>query len=357
MSRINFGLIGAGWRVDFFMRIAAALPDKFGVVGVVARDPEKGKAFTERWGVPTFRTTEELFALKPAFVVVSVPWNVSVDMLEKCAANGIPALAETPPAPDIVGLEKLSKLIREGAKIQIAEQYFLQPLHAALLAVAHSGRIGVPNQAQISVAHGYHGISLIRKYLGIGFENAKITATSFSTPIVNSPGRNGPPKTEQIVDSLQVVARFEFESGKIGFYDFTGDQYFSYVRGPRLLVRGERGEIDGETVRFLLSADVGVNVPMRREDIGLRGNLEGYSHRGYTLGSDYVYQNPFPTGRLADDEIAIATVLEGMARYANGGKAVYGLADAAQDRYLDICMEEAVRTGKPVQTSMQIWAV
>lgn len=354
---VTFGIIGAGWRTEFFLRIAQALPDRFSVCGVVVRNPEKATAFARQWNVPTFATPEEMFAAtEPALVVVSVPWGVSVEMLLKCAKRGIPALGETPPAPDVVGLTTLTQHVRAGAKIQVAEQYFAQPLHAARLSVIASGKIGAPSQAQVSVAHGYHGISLMRKYLGIGFENATITATRIVSPLVNSPGRNGPPATEKVVDSAQVIARFDFENGKTGIFDFTGDQYFSYVRGPRLLVRGERGEIEGETVRYLLDVATGVTVPLLRQDTGHLGNLEGYYHRGYTLGETSVYRNPFAPARLADDEIAIAAALEGTARYAEGGPDFYSLADAAQDRYLDICVEEAVRTGAPVQTTSQAWA-
>lgn len=353
---INFGIIGAGWRTEFFLRIVQALPDRFSVTGVVVRNPEKAERFARQWNVPTFGTAEELFATNPALVIVSVPWGVSVEMLQKCADHGIAALGETPPAPDVAGLNVLTARVKAGAKIQVAEQYFAQPLHAARLAVVASGKIGTPSQAQVSVAHGYHGISLMRKYLGIGFENATITATRIVSPLVNSPGRNGPPATEKVVDSAQIIARFDFENGKTGIFDFTGDQYFSYVRGPRLLVRGERGEIEGETVRYLLDAATGVSVPLLRQDTGHLGNLEGYNHRGYTLGGEYVYRNPYTPGRLADDEIAIAAAIEGTARYAEGGPDFYSLADAAQDRYLDICIEEALRTGKPVETTSQAWA-
>ncbi|MDX1931602.1 MAG: Gfo/Idh/MocA family oxidoreductase [Capsulimonadales bacterium] len=354
---ITFGVIGAGWRTDFFMRIAAALPDRFAVSGVVIRNADKATAFTGRWNVPTFGTAEEMLdATTPDLVVVSVPWGVSVSMLRLCAERGVPALGETPPAPDVEGLNELATLVRQNAKIQVAEQYFAQPLHAARLTVVRSGRIGTPSQAQVSVAHGYHGISLMRKYLGIRFENATITARRVVSPIVNSPGREGPPETEKVVDSGQMLAHFEFENGKTGLFDFTGDQYFSFIRGPRLLVRGERGEIENETVRFLLDATAGVRLSLQREDTGHLGNLEGYHHRGYTLGAEYVYRNPFAPGRLADDEIAIAAALAGTAAYAQGGPDFYSLADAAQDRYLDIRMEEAARTGAPVTTDTQAWA-
>jgi len=353
---IPFGIVGAGWRAEFFLRIARALPDRFTVTGVVARSAEKGEAFTRTWGVPTFRTLDDLLTAEPRlpFVVASVPWEVSPPLLTECAEKGLPVLAETPPAPDIARLAALYAL---GARIQVAEQYAFQPLHAARIAVARSGRIGRVTQAQVSAAHGYHGTSLIRRYLGVDFENVTVTATRFVTPLVQSPGRSGPPAEERVVDSGQVIAHLRFEDGRFGVFDFTGDQYFSYIRGPRVLVRGERGEIEQETVRWLVDQKTGMTAPLTRVDTGHGGNLEGYYHRGYTLSGEWIYRNPVAPGRLADDEIAIATLLEGMAAYAEGGPDIYSLADAAQDRYLDLLIEEALRTGAPAASSTQPWAM
>ena len=39
--------------------------------------------------------------------------------------------------------------------------------HQAQFAVAQSGRLGLITQAQVSAAHGYHGISVIRRFLGV----------------------------------------------------------------------------------------------------------------------------------------------------------------------------------------------
>lgn len=61
-------------------------------------------------------------------------------------------------------------------------------------------------QAQISVGHGYHGVSLLRKYLGVGFENCVIRAWEFANPIVEGPGRAGYPEKEQIIQDRQQFA-------------------------------------------------------------------------------------------------------------------------------------------------------
>ena len=39
------------------------------------------------------------------------------------------------------------------------------------------------------------------------------------------------------------IALFEFASGKIGLYDFSGEQYHSFIRSRHIIVRGRDGEL------------------------------------------------------------------------------------------------------------------
>jgi hypothetical protein len=138
-------------------------------------------------------------------------------------------------------------------------------------------------------------------------------------------------------------------------YDFTGDQYFSWVRARSILIRGERGEIRNDEVRILKDFATPVFLPLLRQDNGQDGNHEGYWHKGILAGSDWVYRNPFPNAPLSDDEIAVAVALAGMGETVRSGKPVYSFAEAAQDQYLSLCIDEAVKTGAPVKTVTQPW--
>jgi predicted dehydrogenase len=338
------------------MRIAQALPNRFSVKGVVVRNEDKGRDFEAKWGVPTFRTMEDLLERTTlGFLVLSLPWVQTPVYIEQLARQGVPVLSETPPAPNIEALNTLYEAIGRDARVQVAEQYAFQPLHAARLAISQSGVLGTLTQAQVSTAHGYHGISLLRKYLGITFEDVRIHGYSFSSPIINGPGREGGPTEENRKVSQQVVATLEFD-GKLGIFDFTDDQYFSWIRSPRVLVRGDKGEIMNTQVKYLQDFNTPVELDLRRVNAGEEGNLEGYYLKGYLAGERWVYRNPFAPGRLSDDEIAIATCLEKMGAYTNGGQSFYSLAEAAQDHYLGIMVNRAVETREPVQTVKQVWA-
>ncbi|WP_188889583.1 Gfo/Idh/MocA family protein [Paenibacillus radicis (ex Gao et al. 2016)] len=358
MSLIEFGIVGRGWRADFYLRIAKLLPHRFAVRAMLVRDEERGREIEQEWGVKTYRDMDSFVASGPLmFAVVSVPWEAMPDCTLELAERNIPVLTETPPASDIPGMIALYESLRKlKGRVQVAEQYLYQPLHAARIAFVNSGKLGDVSQVQVSAAHGYHGISLIRKMLGIQFENAVIQGQRFTSKIVQGPGRYGPPESEAIDDSVQDIATLRF-GDKLALFDFTGDQYFSWIRRNRILVRGSHGEITDETYRYLKDFKTPISGQFRRVDTGHNGNLEGYYHQGITANDEWVYENPFVPGRLSDDEIAIATSLAKMADYVQGGPPCYALEDAMQDHYLSIMMLSAIESGEELTTATQPWAL
>lgn len=356
MCKTVFGIVGGGWRSEFYLRIAKALPERFEICGMVVRDENKGNLIEKKWGVKTYRTIKNLLKTStPQFVVVSVSWSSAPSAARELADRSVPVLAETPPAPDLDGLIQLNKLVESGTKIQVAEQYHLQPLHAARIAIANSGMLGEVTQAQVSVCHGYHGVSLIRKLLGITFEDAVISAHSYVSPITGGYDIHGQLNEERTVDSLQTIAVMNF-GGKLAVYDFTEDQYFSWIRSHRVLVRGKNGEICNGTVRYLKDFQTPVELELKRWNSGEDGNLEGHCQKGILAGDEWVYRNPFIPGRLTDDEIAVASCLEKMKNYVQGGSGFYSLAEASQDHYLAMMISESVRTKETVITVRQPWA-
>ncbi|MHB1357140.1 MAG: Gfo/Idh/MocA family protein [Anaerolineae bacterium] len=354
---IHFAIVGGGWRAAFYLRIVRALPNLFTLDGLVVRDATKGNDLEKTWGVPTFRTLEDLLAnSKPEFVVTSVAWEPNPALIEQLTTFNLPVLSETPPAPNLERLEHLADLARSGARIQVAEQYIYQPHHAARLALIASGAIGKVSEAQVSICHGYHGMSLMRHFLRIGYENARITARGFKSPLIGGPGRDGPPTSEQLTTSGQVIAWFDF-GDRLGVYDFAGDQYFSWVRGQHLLIRGEKGEIADMQASYLLDYATPMTITLDRQVAGANGNLEGHYLKGITGGGKWFYRNPYIPAALSDEELAIADTLAKMGSYARGeGAGPYSLAEACQDRYLDLMMEQALRSGQTVTTETQSWA-
>lgn len=352
----RFALVGSGWRSEFFLRIARALPDRFEVCGVVIRDADKGSAVEQTWNVRTFRSIADLVkSCDPEFVVVSVAHAAAPGVIGEIVSLGLPVLTETPPSDSIESMEALNRLTATGAKIQVAEQYHLQPLINAQISIARSGRLGDVDQAQVSLTQGYHGMSIIRRLLGIGAENAVIRASDFRSPFVMGPSRTGDPEQEQITTDPQTIASLDF-GDKFAVFDFSSSQHRSWVRSGRLLVRGPRGEINNTEVRYLEDYLTPIQYSIRRVDAGEDTNLEGHFLRGLLAGDSWVYRNEFIPARLMDDEIAVAACLAKMSEYARGGEGFYSLAEASQDQYLQLMIRRAVDSGESVTTVEQSWA-
>jgi len=351
----SLAVVGAGWRAEYILRIAAALADRFEITGLVVRDDAQAERMRRTWGLPVFATLGELLRhRRPDFVVLSVTPEAAPELIAQSIRSDVPVLTETPPAAGRDDLVALFRTVGSEARVQVAEQYHLQPLTAAQLSIARSGALGEVRECRVSISHGYHAVSIMRRMLEIGFEDAVITASRYSTPLIGGPGRSGDPVEETVGVAEQTLAHIDF-GGKHGVYDWAPAQNRSWIRRTHLLARGERGEIDGLEVRYLKDFRTPVEYTIRRVDTGQYTNLEGHFLRGMLAGQDWVYRNPFaPTG-LTDDEIAVADCLTRMASYAAGGDGFYSLAEAAQDHHLGLAIEEAARTGRAVRTSPQVW--
>ena len=145
-----------------------------------------------------------------------------------------------------------------------------------------------------------------------------------------------------------------FENGKIAFFDFDDEHYFSSIRSRRWNIQGVRGEIQNDVVCYMNENNQPVTERMYREDDGVN-NIDGWSHSYISFKGERIYENPFPGLRINDDEIAVTSLLVGMKNYLETGTDIYSLRDGLQDAYLDFMREEAVSSGKVIQTTNQSW--
>ncbi len=353
----RFSIIGgSGFRAQYYLRISKALPDLFQVTGMVVRNEEKAKEMEKQWNIPTYPTLAALLDKEtPDFVVVSANPQACATYILELAKHQIPALAETPPAPDFAGLIMLhEKLTEKGAKVQVAEQYHFHPIQQARLSLINEGRLGKITEATVSISHFYHGVSLLRKMLAVGFEDVEIRGKRFYSHLVAGPSRAGYPAEEKIVKAPRDLVWLDF-GDKLGIYDFTKDQHRSWIRSNHLSVRGERGEIFDNRVKLLKDFKTPVHIDLKRINKGEYENQEGLFLYGILAGEDWAYKNPFVPARLYDDELAIATCLVKMIDYVQGGPSFYSLREASQDYYLGMKMEEALTTGETIKTSRQPW--
>jgi len=355
--RVRFGVVGSGWRASCYLKTAELMGDGCIVTGIVSRSAESRAALAAKWGCAVFPTAAEWAEKAGAdFLLVAVSGSAALGVVLDLLPLGIPLLIETSFASSVSDLVRLNEeASRTGARIQVAEQYWLQPMHSSRLALLATGAIGEASYAHVSVNHSFHNVSLLRKYLGLGFDNAVIRATSFSAPLIAGPGRDGDPEAERLGNPEHQLALLDF-GGKRGLFDFEENQHRSWVRTPRVLVRGERGEISDSWVSYLKDYLTPVHGELDRVQTGGDGNFEGYHLKGVMFGEQSLFRNETSPARLSDEEIAQAQCLLRMKDYVVSGKEFYSLAEASQDAYLALMLRTAEAEGRAVETTTQPWA-
>lgn len=342
MAKLRFLVVGSGWRSLFYVRIAQALPQQFELCAVLCRSQEKAEQI-RRYGAPVSASPEQCAAMRPDFVVVAVNKASLAQVSREWIERGFAVLCETPAALETDQLRTLWKLHTSGAKLQIAEQYWLYPAVAAKLQAVRQGLVGQPAFARLSLAHGYHAASLARSFLGTGMQPVTVEGRTWPVEIIETDSRWGKIEHGPLVQKTLQRHTLQFAGGAVAFVDFCNVQYHSDLRATHLNIQGPRGELDDETLRWLDE-----RAEPQQAQIQCQQGL-------YTLGERVLYRTPFYGSGLNQDETAIATFLAGMERYLSAGEAVYPLADALQDAYLGILMERSLTASEPVQSQSQPW--
>lgn len=364
---VTFGVVGSGWRAEFFVRVARLLPDRFRCVGVVTRTAERGAQVEAAWGVPTVRTIEELVTGavpgagaapdRPEVVVTATPWPVTPDAVREIVDAAVPVLAETPPAPDVDGLRALWTDVGPTGLVQVAEHSPFMPAHQARRAVVAAGTIGTPTQVQVSSTHLYHATGLARHLLGAGRGPVTVRAQAFTAPLLSPLERDGWTGNDTPEPARQILATLDLGDGRSVLYDFTDNQWHNPLRTNRIVVRGSHGEVVDDAVTRRVDDRTVLTSRIERRQAGIEQNLDGFDLEHLSVDGRVLYRNPFVGARLADDDLAVAHLLDATGAWLRGdAPPPYPLADGCQDHLLGLAIEESARTGTEVRTVAEAWA-
>ena len=134
MEKVRIGFIGSGWRAHGYMRIIEKLHDRMEVAGVFAHSEKSALKLEKEFPGKVHQNLEQFLENDYDFVMILIPRQHVLYYLEEVLKKQIPVLCETPPGD---GMEELKKcyLLKQkyNGKIQVAEQYFLQPYHNAVI--------------------------------------------------------------------------------------------------------------------------------------------------------------------------------------------------------------------------------
>ena len=344
--------MGSGFRAMFYGRIARTYPELFEMKYMLCRSQEKADRIRTQTGFSVTTSKEACEACRPDFVVVAVNKANIADVAEEWALRGHAVLTETPAGASLEQLERIWELReRCGCRIQVAEQYFHYPSLSVGMKYIERGDIGEPFSLYISAAHDYHGASIMRKYLSVGQEAFAVAAKRFRFPLTETDSREGAVTDGRTTLRERDIALFEFASGKIGLYDFSGEQYHSFIRSRHIIVRGRDGELSDQVLYRLDDRHYPRTKILLPELEPRYRVLETKRIRDYVR----MWKRELSLEEI-EDEYAIACMLYDMGDYIASGKEIYPLRDALQDAYMWLVLQEAVqKPGKQMYARKMPW--
>lgn len=381
MGKRRFIIVGSGWRSLYYVRIAKALSEQFELCAMLCRSQQKADLIARDHGIYTTVSIDECRQMNPDFVVVAVDKQSIAEVSMEWMNYGFTVLCETPAATNAEELNKLWELHKSGKKLMVAEQYIYYPSNQAALKLIKNGIIGQTDYVSMSMAHEYHGASLIRAFLqektSTGFS---VQAVAHEFPTVETLNRYERFTDGRVKNKKRVLAVFEFEDGKTALYDFDSEQYRSPIRNNYIKVQGLRGELKDNKIYFLdenfceREADIvsysslvntGSDNPNLKtfkeiEKIVLEQKNENLVSEQFGTDDKVLYEAAFGLCGLSEDETAIAQMMERAAAYSYADKDdcenyEMELSCALQDAYMGILLNEAVESGKKVRSESKIW--
>lgn len=381
MGKRRFIIVGSGWRSLYYVRIAKALSEQFELCAMLCRSQQKADLIAHDHGIYTTVSIDECRQMNPDFVVVAVDKQSVAEVSMEWMNYGFTVLCETPAATNAEELNKLWELHKSGKKLMVAEQYIYYPSNQAALKLIKNGIIGQTDYVSMSMAHEYHGASLIRAFLqektSTGFS---VQAVAHEFPTVETLNRYERFTDGRVKNKKRVLAVFEFEDGKTALYDFDSEQYRSPIRNNYIKVQGLRGELKDNKIYFLdenfceREADIvsysslvntGSDNPNLKtfkeiEKIVLEQKNENLVSEQFGTDDKVLYEAAFGLCGLSEDETAIAQMMERAAAYSYADKDdcenyEMELSCALQDAYMGILLNEAVESGKKVRSESKIW--
>jgi len=252
-ENIRVAIIGTGKRAfRFYGRLLQQLPG-VELVSVWGRSTDSAKRLGESLGVVWYTDMDKLVReTAPQIGIVSVNYGANGEVGLMVVEHGLHALLETPIAHKLTEADAIIKVAKErNLKIEIAEQFHRRPLEQIKLALIASGLFGrVHSSFSDFAGHGYHGVSVMRSYLGFDARPVRVVGSVHEYPLESYYSRladNYQPRSE-----TQEHGMIEFEGGQLGIFHWTSVGYDSPIRSWR-------------SSRFLAEKGMGVTVGVQTD--------------------------------------------------------------------------------------------
>jgi predicted dehydrogenase len=362
---IRVALIGTARRAaGMYGPILRAMPG-VELVSAWGRSEESARRLGERCGIPAYTDLDRLIReTAPQIGIVCVAYGANGQAGLMAVEHGLNVLVETPIAHELAEADAIiAAAERRGVKIEVAEQFHRRPLEQIKLKLLASGLFGRVHSAFNDFAgHGYHGISVMRSYLGFDARPVRVTGAvqAFDlAPYYSRLAGNADARQE-----TQEHGTIVFEDGRLGIFHWTSVGYDSplrWWRSSRFLAEKGMGVTVGVGLhvdeRLSLLAPGGeaprfITIERRWERVD-GGALEAIvAHTGDADTPIVRWDNPFRSAtpgaspQWHDDEIGVAGCIQSLVdALRNDAQPSYGALQGRLDQELILAIRKSSSAG------------
>jgi predicted dehydrogenase len=368
---IRVAIIGTAKRSSYlYGPLLKSLSEELELVSVWGRSVDSARRLGEGLGVPWYTDVERLMReTSPQIGIVCVAYHANGQVGLMSVEHGLHVLLETPIAHKLSEADAIiAAAAQRGLMVEVAEQFHRRPLEQIKLKLIASGLFGrVHTSFNDFAGHGYHGVSVMRSYLGFDVKPIQVVGAVRQYDLAahwsRLAGTHGP-RVE-----TQEHALIEFEGGQLGIFHWTDVGYDSALRwwrSSRFLAEKGMGitvgvGLDVQEWLTLLApggeAPRFVTLERRWERVDGGALVAMLAHTGDPDLPVVRWDNPFcPAGQgrgaqWHDDEIGVAGCLMSLVNAVrNGTEPTYGPLQARLDQELILAIRQSsLEGGRPIR--------
>jgi predicted dehydrogenase len=367
---LRVAIIGTAKRSDYlYGPLIKGLSNEVELVSVWGRSAEPVERLSESLNVPGYTDMHKLLReTAPEIGIVSVGYHANGEVGLMAVQAGLHVLLETPIAHELSEADAIIAAAQaRGLKIEVAEQFHRRPLEQIKIKLLMSGLFGrVYSSFNDFAGHGYHGVSVMRSYLGFDARPVQVQGAVRSYELA--------PHWSRLSDSraarteIQEHGIIEFDGGQLGLYHWTDVGYDSplrWWRSSRFLAEKGMGITVGVGLdvqeQLTLLAEGGeaphfIQIERRFERVDGGALLAMLAHTGDPALPVICWDNPFCSQvkgqgpQWHDDEIGVAgCILSLVNAVRNGAEPTYGPLQARLDQEIILAIRQSsLEGGQPV---------
>jgi predicted dehydrogenase len=346
-DRIRFVIIGTGKRSDYlYAPLLKILDQDVELVGVWGRSENKACELGEKYHVPWFTDLERMRdELKVDAAIVSVANPANGEIGRRVIELGLHVLLETPIANSLADADTIIAGAKtNNLKVEVAEQYYRRPMERFKRKLIDAGVFGrILVACNDFMGHGYHGMSLIRSY--IGFDEPAISVSGTKARFSVDPHYSWISRTVEKREEEWQHATLHFANGALGFFNWSSLAYDSALRWQRSTrFFAERGMAHDDHLTTLSSDGKDPKPIEIKRYFHNVGGMETLTELVALTEPEIVWRNPFRAYYMDDEMIAVADCLMSLVHAIRDDKPTeYGPLQARLDQELTLAMNQSAQ--------------